>query len=292
MNSKWISTMALSLAILLLAGCGQQRGATEQGAGQDAASDEVMEEVILDTEIDEKESCPHDTMAYRELSAPTCTAEGSATYVCSLCGTALSDEVALPALGHSYVYASDDSGHWQVCSVCGERTETKTHDNSNGICKICGYGCSHNFLDKVVAPTCTDRGYTTHTCEKCGYTTVDSYTNALGHTYTGKVVKAATCLMEGDGEFNCTRCGEKYRVSIPALGHHVVVDPLVEATCQSTGLTQGLHCDTCGAVLEPQETVPATDHVYLEGKCIWCGEAAPEEYTYIPGENELPEIPL
>ena len=52
---------------------------------------------------------------------------------------------------------------------------------------------THSYEDRVVAPTCTDQGYTIHTCA-CGYSYVDSYVNALGHNYQDGV---------------CTRCGAK-----------------------------------------------------------------------------------
>ena len=52
---------------------------------------------------------------------------------------------------------------------------------------------THNYNAVVTAPTCTEKGYTTHTCS-CGDSYVDSYTNALGHDYK-------------NGE--CTRCHAK-----------------------------------------------------------------------------------
>lgn len=41
----------------------------------------------------------------------------------------------------------------------------------------------HSFTDIVTAPTCTEKGYTTHTCV-CGYVYKDSYVDALGHDYS------------------------------------------------------------------------------------------------------------
>ena len=52
---------------------------------------------------------------------------------------------------------------------------------------------THNYASKVVQPTCTDQGYTIHTCS-CGNSYKDSYVNALGHSYSGGA---------------CTRCGQK-----------------------------------------------------------------------------------
>ncbi len=54
------------------------------------------------------------------------------------------------------------------------------------------YGHVHNYVAVVTPSTCTERGYTTHTCSVCGDSYVDAYTNALGHNYQNGV---------------CTRCG-------------------------------------------------------------------------------------
>ena len=61
--------------------------------------------------------------------------------------------------------------------------------------------------------------------------------------------------------------------------HTVVVDPGVEATCKSTGLTEGTHCSTCGAVLTARQVIPAVDHYYLFGQCVWCG-ARDKNWSY------------
>ena len=54
--------------------------------------------------------------------------------------------------------------------------------------------CDHSYKAVVTDPTCTEKGYTTHTCSKCGDSYKDSYVNALGHDYE-------------DGK--CTECGAK-----------------------------------------------------------------------------------
>lgn len=51
--------------------------------------------------------------------------------------------------------------------------------------------CSHNYVKKIVAPTCTKQGYTLHTCKKCGKSYRDSYV-APRHQY---------------GKYLCDICG-------------------------------------------------------------------------------------
>lgn len=41
----------------------------------------------------------------------------------------------------------------------------------------------HDNTESVVAPTCTEQGYTQYTCSRCGYVTKANYTDPTGHTY-------------------------------------------------------------------------------------------------------------
>ena len=76
----------------------------------------------------------------------------------------------------------------------------------------------HSDEDVVTAPTCTEKGYTTHTCA-CGDSYVDTYTDALGHARdSGKVTKPAVETEDGVKTFTCTRCGETKTEVIPATG--------------------------------------------------------------------------
>ena len=77
---------------------------------------------------------------------------------------------------------------------------------------------THSYKDVVTAPTCTEKGYTTHTCA-CGDSYVDTYVDALGHAWdNGKVTKQPTETETGVKTFTCTRCGETKTETIPATG--------------------------------------------------------------------------
>ncbi len=76
---------------------------------------------------------------------------------------------------------------------------------------------THSYKDVVTAPTCTSKGYTTHTCA-CGDSYVDTYVDALGHAWdNGKVTKQPTETETGIRTFTCTRCSATKTESIPVV---------------------------------------------------------------------------
>ena len=81
--------------------------------------------------------------------------------------------------------------------------------------------CDHNYESVVTAPTCTDAGYTTYTCSKCGDEYTDNEVAATGHSYNESITTAATCTTAGLKTFTCS-CGDSYTEEIDALGHNFV----------------------------------------------------------------------
>ena len=93
----------------------------------------------------------------------------------------------------------------------------------------------HQYTDTVTAPTCTEKGYTTHTC-KCGNSYVDTYTDALGHDYED-VVTEPTCTEKGSTTHTCKRCGYTSTDSETAALGHDYEDVVTEPTCGEQGYT-------------------------------------------------------
>lgn len=55
--------------------------------------------------------------------------------------------------------------------------------------------CQHNYTTSTINPTCTTKGYKSHTCSKCYDSYKDNYTDATGHNF-----------VEQDGDYSCSRC--------------------------------------------------------------------------------------
>ena len=123
---------------------------------------------------------------------------------------------------------------------------------------------THSYKDVVTAPTCTEKGYTTHTCS-CGDSYVDTYTDALGHAWdNGKVTKEPTETETGVKTFTCTRCGETRTETMPVIPHvHSYKDVVTAPTCTAKGYTT--HTCSCGDSYV-DTYVDALGHAWDSGK--------------------------
>jgi len=222
--------------------------------------------------------------------APTCTETGlTEGKHCSVCGEVLVAQTVVDALGHTEVIDAavaatcTETGltEGKHCSVCGEVLVAQEVVAALGHTEV---------IDEAVAPDCNNTGLTEGKhCSVCGEVLVaQTEVPANGHSYTEKVTTAATCTTAGVKTFTCTACGDSYTEEIAVLGHDMVTDAAVPATCTETGLTEGKHCSACGEVLVAQEVVPMAAHTEVvdaavaptctetgltEGKhCSVCGE--------------------
>lgn len=209
-------------------------------------------------------SCTHrHTMIYHPAVEPTCDTPGSVQYWhCDECG-------------NDYL---DEKGH--------ERIDDVTIDILPHI----------PVVDQGIPADCENDGLTEGShCATCGEVIVaQEVIPALGHeigTFTR--VSNPTCTQTGLETSVCTRCGETIERVIPATGHTEEVLPGSPATCTETGLSDGVRCSVCGAVLVAQEAIPAKGHTYGEtvvieeasclrdGKqesvCVDCGETVTEK---------------
>ena len=188
--------------------------------------------------------------------APDCENDGVKEYYDCSCGKHFADaegkteitdldawkagDGKLDALGHSAVEAwtNDETNHWHVCDVCGERIDETAHTYDDGVV--------------TTDPTCTAKGVKTFTCTVCGHTktedvnakghsAVEAWTNdetnhwhecangcgehldETAHTYDdGVVTTEPTCTAKGVKTFTCTVCGHTKTEDVSAKGHSAV----------------------------------------------------------------------
>lgn len=155
---------------------------------------------------------------------PTCTEPGVKSHHCSSCDLRI-DVTEIDALGHQY-------------------DEKWTIDTE---------------------PTCFKEGSKSIHCKNCDVRKDVTIIGEKAHDYKLKsIIDEATCMEDGVSEYICVDCDDIIYKDIPSKGHTEVVDEAVDATCIKTGLTEGLYCSECGAVIKKQETVDKTSHEYGE----------------------------
>ena len=152
------------------------------------------------------------------------------------------------------------------CNVTVESRNTKyaNYSSSSYATFRCVEAHEHSYTAVVTAPTCTAKGYTTHTCS-CGHSYVDTYTDALGHAWdSGKVTKQPTETETGVKTYTCTRCGETKTETIPMLTHkHSYTAVVTPPTCTEKGYTT--HTCACGHSYVDTYT-DALGHAWDSGK--------------------------
>lgn len=137
---------------------------------------------------DETEALGHNMSGFVQTVSPTCTEKGVTRSNCSRCDHYETAEVdMLPHTESQWIIDKDatctkeGSKHIE-CTECHTTLKTETIQKSD-----------HNYVKTVVAPTCTEGGYTIYACIECTYNYIDDETAATGHNYDSGV---------------CTNCGD------------------------------------------------------------------------------------
>lgn len=169
-----------------------------------------------------------------ERVTPTCEEQGYDLHTCEKCGYSYKDNW-VKAKGHEWVYTYNDNGtHTKKCK----------NDPDEVFTEKC------NFVDEVIAPTCTENGYTLHTCSVCGASFKDNYVEKLGHDYSW------SSLGDGTHVGTCSR-NPKHTVREACDMEHIVTEP----TCNTSGYTTHT-CRLCGYTYIDSK-VPALGHDYV-----------------------------
>lgn len=177
----------------------------------------------------------------------TCTSKGVKTYTCTVCGATKTEETkkaahsydndcdttcnscgATRSVTHAYKLTSDENGHWQQCSVCGDKKESQAHTYAE---ELSSNATSHGHA-------CTECGYMadseSHVFDNDCDTTCDTcqYERSITHSYSER-----WSSNEAGHWHECTVCGDQ----LETVGH-TPGDPATETTDQI--------CIDCGYILQ------------------------------------------
>ncbi len=138
------------------------------------------------------------------VTAPTCTADGYTTYICSACSDTYTADV-VTATGHTEEILSkvdatcteDGKTEGSKCSVCNEILVAQQVVTTKG----------HNFVEEVMKkPTCTETGIEKIVCDECGFIEAVSEIPVIGHTDEDLDGKCDDCK-EVVCDCNCHKTG-------------------------------------------------------------------------------------
>ncbi len=225
----------------------------------------------------------------------SCTTDGMEAHdKCSKCGKLF--------VGGAEKTAADlkiAASHLLVHHDAKAPTCTEKGWNAYDTCSRCNYSTyeeisatDHSYTPVVTAPSCTEGGYTTYTCN-CGASYVDNRVNPLDHNWdAGTVILEPTEEKEGQRKHLCDRCGESKIEPIPQLNHvHSYTASVVAPTCTENGYT--VYTCACGHSYTADPTT-AKGHSYgnwTVTKAATCTEKGQESRTCTScGNTETREI--
>ena len=213
--------------------------------------------------VTDKGSAVHAVLTYTSNGDATCSADGTKTGICSLCGAEKTVRDENSKTDHNYqnfVSNGDatclrDGTEKGICTMCGAQT-TRVAENS-------ALGHEFIFYASNSDATCTADGTKTATCSRCGVkdTKVDEG-SALGHYYGAwTVITESTCKENGLEKSVCLRCNIEQSRVIETKGHNWVLRPAIEPTCKEEGRTSGMYCSKCNTTFIECKPVAKLEHV-------------------------------
>ena len=203
---------------------------------------------------------------------PTCTTSGRSYTTCGNCGGRIGDIQTLAALGHNYEWVVDKAA---TCTEEGSRHQECTRCNATGTTEtIAMLAHTSDMFKHVDEPTCTGKGYIYNLCTVCGARINEQMQNALGHSYSWVVDKAATCTEEGSRHEECSRCHLTGATETIAMVEHTSDEfkHVDEPTCTAKGYIYNL-CTVCGArINEQMQNALGHSYSWVVDKAATCTE--------------------
>lgn len=140
----------------------------------------------------------------------------------------------------------------------------------------------HSYETTIVAPTCTEQGYTLQECE-CGSSGRSNYVNALGHNLDDwKTVVESSCTAEGKKEIYCLTCKALVEEKTTPKLSHPYNTTVISPTCTEKGYTKHI----CGVCAHTYNDSYVSETPHIEGEAIviknaTCKQTGEEEFRCV-----------
>ena len=226
-----------------------------------------------------------DTLVEFSRTEPTCCLAGKIVYKCKGCGDDVEEIIPVDPDAHRI----STGYHVVKPATCSEKDEDGDGliDGLGILAKICEY-CRIPFVEfeyseehpdgyktferaghvvgpwEVTRPTCTEDGYKTRECTKCGHT--EQQTLSKTHSYEEWVVDdtypiKATCTERGRRMRGCYNCDMEPQIEYYYGEHDTGKWEFITGNCEVGG-TLRKKCKNCESYVS-QKTVEAGEHVDL-----------------------------
>ena len=157
---------------------------------------------------------------------------------------------------------------------------------------------THSYESTIVAPTCTEQGYTKHTCS-CGDEYIDSYTERVDHSIVGKFIKEPTCSEEGYEQGTCSICNKVFKKYLSTIPHQMGEIVYGIETCNGSKVGE-IHCKDCNELISTVGHKYEIEYIYptctKPGKqistCIYCNDVKELEISPLGHEKGEEKITL
>lgn len=124
----------------------------------------------------------------------------------------------------------------------------------------------HTFENKVIAPTCIDKGYDLGICSICGEEKRSNFVDPTGHTPgEWQVTSEANCVIAKTEEKFCTVCKKSVETRTGETSAHDFYETEVPPTCRELGYTLKV-CSVCKTE-EKSDYVPVSAE-HTEGEWV------------------------
>ena len=145
---------------------------------------------LVETQPDPGSAFGHAFGEYVSDGNASCLEDGTVSRFCAHCGLVDTQQDPGSARGHNLT-------SWQICAA----PSCVADGEEMRLCESCDYSekqvvaaLGHSYGVVTVAPGCTEQGYSTYTCSRCGDSYTDGYTDPLGHNWENPAAIHLECL--------------------------------------------------------------------------------------------------
>ena len=139
--------------------------------------------------------------------------------------------------------------YYECETVGGCRLKYTDSQGINPVTNVILEKYGHNYVEEVTGPTCTEEGYTTHTCTRCGDYYEDTRVPKTVHQWSewaDDPDNRATCTEAGKEIRECSVCHEVQSRDKIATGHNIQFDHFEWADNNTTAKAVYICANGCG----------------------------------------------